>query len=90
MEVYVDALPPHTTKRRTTNLKTKYNQNCQKIELYGNLTTKQWKKKHSFRMVGGAEIASRGEEDSWQGSRKRTRADEVVDGGVGSPTFACG
>ena len=35
-------LPPCTTKRRTaTHLKTKNNQNCQKVELYGNLTTKQ-------------------------------------------------
>ena len=46
---------PHTTKRRiTTNLKIK-NQNCQKIELYGSLTTKELKKKHSFRPVEGAE-----------------------------------
>ena len=28
------ALPPHTTKRRTTNLKTKNNQNCQKNQTY--------------------------------------------------------
>ena len=28
-------MPPCITKRRTTNLKTKNNQNCQKIELYG-------------------------------------------------------
>ena len=47
-------LPPHTTKRRTTtNLKTKTNQNCQKIKLYGSQTTKELKKKHSFRLVGG-------------------------------------
>ena len=51
---------PHTTKRRTTtNLKTKSNQNCQKIELYGSLTTKELKKKHSSRLVGGAEKAAR-------------------------------
>ena len=37
--------PPHTTKRgATTNLKTKYNQKCQKIELYGSPTTKELKK----------------------------------------------
>ena len=47
-------MPPHTTKR-TTNLKTKNNQNCQKIELYGSPTTKELKKKHSFRLVGGVE-----------------------------------
>ena len=54
-------LLPHTTKRRTTtNLKTKTNQNCQKIELYRNLTTKELKKKHSSRLVGGAERGSWG------------------------------
>ena len=59
---------PRTTKRRkTTNLKTKNNQNCQKIELYGSPTTKELKKKHSSRLVGGAEIGSRGEEASQQG-----------------------
>ena len=48
-------MPPHTTKRRTTtNLKTKNNQNCQKIKLYGSLTNKELKKKHSSRPVGGA------------------------------------
>ena len=52
-------LPPHTTKRRkTTNLKTKNNQTFQKIELYGSPTTTELKKKHSFRLVGGAEMAS--------------------------------
>ena len=47
--------PPCTTKRTTTNLKTKSNQNCQKIELYGSLTTKELKKEHSPRPVGGVE-----------------------------------
>ena len=48
-------LPPHTTKRRTTtNLKTNKNQNYKKIQLYGSLTTKEFKKEHSFRVVGGA------------------------------------
>ena len=38
------SVPPHTTKRRiTTNLKTKDNQNWQKIKLYGSLTTKELK-----------------------------------------------
>ena len=45
-------------KRRTTNLKTKNNQNCQKIELYGSLTTKELKNKHSSRLVGGVEMGS--------------------------------
>ena len=47
-------MPPCTTKRRTTNLKTKNNQNCQKIELFGSPITKELKKKHSFRLIGGA------------------------------------
>ena len=55
---------PRTTKRRTTtNLKTKNNQNCQKIELYGSQTTKELKKKHSPRLVGGAEMGSQGRKD---------------------------
>ena len=58
-------VPPHTTKRRTTtNLKTTNNQNLQKIELYGSPTTKELKKKHSSRPVGGVEMGSWGEEDS--------------------------
>ena len=61
-------VPPHTTKRRTTtNLKTKNNQNWQKIKLYRSLTTKELKKKHSFRVVGGAETGSHWE-DTRQGS----------------------
>ena len=52
-------LPPHTTKRRTiANLKTKNNHNCQKTKLYGSPTTKELKKKHSSRLVGGAERGS--------------------------------
>ena len=60
-------VPPHRTKRRTTNLKTKNNQNCQKIELYESLTTKELKKKHSSRPIGGAEMGSRGGEEALQG-----------------------
>ena len=68
-------LPLHTMKRRTTtNLRTKSNQNCQKIELYGSPTTKELKKKHSSRLVGGAE---------WTCSK-------VVAGGLGGATFATG
>ena len=58
-------LPP-TIKRRTTHSKTTNNQNCQKIELYGNPTTKELKKKHSHTPVGGVETGSQGREDSWQ------------------------
>ena len=59
-------LLPHTTKRITTNLKTKNNQNCQKIKLYESLTTKELKKKHSSKLIGGAETGSWGREE-WQG-----------------------
>ena len=66
-------VPRHTTKNRTTkNLKRKNNQNCQKIELYASLTTRELKKKHSFRPVGGAEMGSQGREDLWQGGGWRT------------------
>ena len=41
--------------------KKKKTQNCQKIELYGSTTTKELKKKHSPRMVGGVETGSRAE-----------------------------
>ena len=52
---------PHATKRRiTTNLNTKNNQNCQKYKLHGTPTTKELKK-HSSRLVGGAEMGSQAE-----------------------------
>ena len=54
-------VPPYTTKRGTTNLKTKNNQNCQKIKLYGILTTKELKKKHSSRLVGVTEMGRDGQ-----------------------------
>ena len=44
------------------NLKTKNNQNSQKIDLYGHLTTKDLKmikKKHSSRLVGGACVCTK-------------------------------
>ena len=56
-------VPPCTTKRRTTtNLKTKNNQNFQKIKLYRSPTTKELKQKHSSRPVGGMEMGSQGRE----------------------------
>ena len=70
-------MPPCTTKRRTTHLKIK-NQNCQKIELYGSLTTKELKKKHSPRQVGGAETGIRAE---------RTLR-KAAAGDLGGPVFA--
>ena len=83
-------MPTRTTKRRTTtNLKIKTNQNCQKIELYGSLTIKELKKKHSSRLVGGVETGSQGGEDSQQGGSWRTGTGKVAAGGMGSPTFEC-
>ena len=73
-------VPPRTTKRRTTtNLKTKNNQNWQKIKLYRCLTTKELKKKHSSRLVGWLETGSGAE---------RTHG-KVAAGGLGDPTFTC-
>ena len=83
-------MPPFTTIRRiTTNLKTKNTQNCQKIELYGSLVTKNLKKPYSYRQEGQsqgarAEIGSQGrdrEPGQRQGARAETgsqgRKDEV-------------
>ena len=67
MDVGVDTLcllAPQQQKKTTINLKTKNNHNCQKIELYGSLTTKELKKKHSSRPAGGVETDSQGREDS--------------------------
>ena len=83
-------LPPHTTKRRTTtNLKIKNNQNCQKIKLYRSLTTKELKKKHSPRPVGGVETSS------WaEGTLGKVVAggpgEGAAAGRLGGPTFTCG
>ena len=52
--------------------------------------TKELKKKHSFRMVGGVEMGSWGGEDARQGGGWRTGAGKVAAGRVGGPTFVCG
>ncbi|KAF6095114.1 hypothetical protein HJG60_012086 [Phyllostomus discolor] len=49
-------------KELQLNIKTNNTQNCQKIELYGSLTTKDLKKSPSSRWVGGAEMETR-----WRG-----------------------
>ena len=77
-----------TTKRRiTTNLKTKNNHNCQKIKLYGSPTTKELKKKHSFRLVGGVETDSQVERTHGKAAHQ---GGEAMAGGLGYPTFMCG
>ena len=76
-------MPPCTTIRRiTTTLKTKNNQNCQKVELYGSPTTKDLKKKYSSRWVEGWSQGPRAER-IWYGSDE---AAAVAAGELGSPT----
>ena len=71
----------HKTKRRiTTNLKTKNNQNYQKIKLHASPTTKELKK-HSPRLVGAAE--TKGRKLRCIGRQQGKAADCT-----GSPTFA--
>ena len=73
------ASPPLTTiKRITTHLKTKYNQNCQKIKLYGSLTTEDLKRKYSSRWVGEVE------------GEPGQRGHRVAAHRMGGPTFTCG
>ena len=57
MEAWVDTLCLLAQPQRELQLylKTNNNQNCQKIKLYGSLTTKDLKKPHSPRRAGGAE-----------------------------------
>ena len=60
MEAHVDTLCLLTKSKEDKNkFKNKNNQNYQKIELYGSLTTKELKKKHSSRPVGGVVQAVR-------------------------------
>ena len=64
-------------------LKTINPQKCSQIELYENLTTKELKKKHSSRLIGGTEIHSQGRDDVQQGGSWRTRGvrQKLVDWG---------
>ena len=82
------------TIKRTTNLKIKSNQNCQKIKLYGSPTTKELKKKHSSKLVGGVEMGSQGGKDLQRGLAARQwledQVGEAVAGKLGGPTFVCG
>ena len=60
--------PCATIRRITTKLTTKYNQNCQKTEPNGSLTTKDLKKKYSFRRVGRVETRTQAERTQCGGS----------------------
>ena len=71
----------HNQKKDNNNLKTKNYQNLQKIELYRSPTTKEIKKKHSSRLVGGAQKGSRVERTP--GKAGAGGPSEVVDGGTG-------
>ena len=51
-------VPPRNQKDNNKFKNKKINQNCQKIELYGSLTTKELEKKHLSRLVGEAEMGS--------------------------------
>ena len=64
------------------------NQYCQKIELYGSLTTKELKKKLSSRLVGGVGMAARVMRTS--GKVAAGGLGRVAAGGVGDPSFVCG
>ena len=48
-------------KKDNNKFKNNNNHNCQKIKLYGSLTTKELKKKHSSRPIGGAETGNQAE-----------------------------
>ena len=79
-------MPPFTIKRRTTtNLKTKNNQNCQKIKLYGikDQGVKETVTQTSRRDGPG----SWGVEDSQQGSNWRTRVHKASASRVDDPTL---
>ena len=80
--------PPRTTKRRTTtSLETKNSQNSQKIELYVSPTTKELKKKHSLRPVGGAEMGSQAERT--RGKAAAGVPGEAADFRLSGPTLMC-
>ena len=69
----------HNQKKDNNKLKNKKQPELTETELYGSLTTKELKKKHTSRPVGGVKMDS---------GVERTRS-KVVDGRPGGPTFAC-
>ena len=75
-------------QKKNNKFKNKKTQNCQKIELYGSPTTKELKKKHSSRPVGGVETTGRRVERTC-GKVVAGRVGEAVARGAGGPTFAC-
>ena len=47
------------------------------MELYGSLTTKDLEKKHSSRLIGGAEMGSWDKMDAQQGGSLQTRCSHI-------------
>ena len=68
MEIHFTSL--YNEQKEITNLKTKDNQNCHKIELYESLTTKELKVKHSSTLAGGAEAGR------WRGLAARQQLED--------------
>ena len=71
----------HNQKKDNNKFKTKNNQNCQKTELYGSLTTKELKKTGSSRPVEGMETGSGA--DRTQGKVVAGGPSEAADYGTG-------
>ena len=59
-------LPAQPQQKLQLDYKTNFTQICRKTELYGSLTTKDLKKPHSSRQVGGPE--TRRLREVWRGS----------------------
>ena len=87
-------MPNHITKRRTTtNLKTINNQNCQKIELYGSPTTKEFiqtGRRGRDWQLGQKEFTARPPLKDQGTCGNGWQMDEMAGGRLGSPTFVCG
>ena len=75
----------HNQKKDNNKFKNKKQPELTKIKLYGSLTTKELKKKHS----SGRRCRDwqPGGKDSWQAAAGGPG--KVAAGGLGGPTFAC-
>ena len=62
-------------QKKDNKFKNKNHLSCQKIDLYGSLTIKELKKKHSSRLVGGAEMGRMSREDSCQHEERGKQCD---------------
>ena len=73
-------------KELQLDLKTVNTQNCQKIELYGILTTKDLKKPYSYKWVG----RRGGDAETGREARSCGVVWRGCSSGRGGPTFMCG